>query len=166
MENNISSCFSLQFPVDISSNDGVLLEYDYDEINEIITSIRQSYSVVDLICFDEGNVALASSLRKGKKSAKNLERFRYKVVMKKWLQTRSVPTPLFLDTLSEHHEANEISTQLGMPFVVKPKKSPGSNNIHIIRNEKDFLKIKKIGSETLRCYEAEEYIDGDLYHCD
>lgn len=166
LPDRISSCFTLQFPVSISADDGVIIEYDHDEIIKIIASIRQSYSMVDFICFDEGNVELADSLRQKSKSNQNIERFRDKIEMKRWLKKRNIPTPFFIETISENQGFDEISAKVGTPFVVKPKRSAGSNNIYIIRTKNDFLEMKNAVAESLRGYEAEEYIDGDLYHCD
>lgn len=83
LPDSISSHFSLQFPVSISADDGVIIEYVNNEIVEIIASIRQSYSKVDFICFDEGNVELADTLRQNSQSNQNLERFRDKIEMKR-----------------------------------------------------------------------------------
>ncbi|KKD00463.1 ATP-grasp domain-containing protein [Photobacterium halotolerans] len=166
LPDNISSHFTLQFPVSISADDGVIIEYVYNEIVEIVASIRQSYSTVDFVCFDEGNVELADSLRQNSKSNQNLERFRDKVEMKKWLKKRNIPTPFFIETISENQRFDEISSKVGTPFVVKPKRSAGSNNIYIIRSKDDFLEVQNTAAGSLSNYEAEEYINGDLYHCD
>lgn len=166
LPDSISSHFSLQFPVSISADDGVIIEYVNNEIVEIIASIRQSYSTVDFICFDEGNVELADTLRQNSQSNQNLERFRDKIEMKRWLKKRNIPTPFFIETISGNQGFDEISSKVGTPFVVKPKRSAGSNNIYIIRSEDDFLEVSSSVAGSLNGYEAEEYIDGDLYHCD
>ena len=166
MPSRMADVFSQQLTVPVTANDGVIIEYDQQEILHLFDLITGVYVDIDVICFDEGNVELASSLRQHASDKRELERFRDKVAMKKWLSDRGVVTPRFLEVLDEQQDYRDIADMLGSPFVVKPKRSAGSNNIYIVRNEADFIRMKKQVGSTPAEYEAEEYIDGDLYHCD
>lgn len=162
----VADVFIHQFPIAITADDGVIIEYDEQEITRIIDSLKESYTNIDIICFDEGNVELADVLRQNASEQGKLERFRDKVTMKKWLSERHVATPRFLEALDDKHCFQSIADILGSPFVVKPKRSAGSNNIYIVHNEEDFAKVNEQVGAVFSEYEAEEYIDGDLYHCD
>lgn len=163
---HIAAVFSHQFPVAITANDGVIIEYDAQEIAHVVGLIQASYPEIDFICFDEGNVELAHSLRHNSFNDSELERFRDKVTMKKWLSAQHITTPRFLETLDDEQGYRAIESVLGLPFVVKPKRSAGSNNIYIVRNEGDFIEMKAQVGCAFNEYEVEEYIEGDLYHCD
>lgn len=166
LPSTISSCFSHKFTVSIEANDGVIIEYNTEEIFSIVKPIRNQYAEVDFVSFDEGCVELTDSLRQNIKNSENLERFRDKVTMKKWLKDKNVPIPLFLDTLPENSSFSEVCETVGLPFVIKPRRSAGSNNIYVIRNEKHFIQAKRSIGSLLSHYEAEQFIDAKLYHCD
>lgn len=163
---SISKIISLNFTVSIETNDGVIKKYVRDEIVEFIESIKGYYFEINFVCFDEGNVVLADSLRNNDESYASLDRFRDKVLMKSWLKDKDILIPLFIESLKKDTCYNNISDTIGIPFVIKPKESAGSNNIFIIQNENEFLDAKRTIGSMLNNYEAEEYIEGSLYHCD
>ncbi|KMV67098.1 ATP-grasp domain-containing protein [Rosenbergiella epipactidis] len=163
---SITEHFVQQFSIAIKANDGVIIEYEQKEIRGIVDSLTGSYADIDIICFDEGNIELADALRKNAAGRGNLERFRDKVTMKTCLSETAITTPRFLEVLDDKQGFRGIAEVLGSPFVVKPKRSAGSNNIYIVHNERDFVEVTDQVGTLFSEYEAEEYIDGDLYHCD
>lgn len=98
--------------------------------------------------------------------------FRNKIEMKKKLDSKNINVPNFLD-LSKFLNKNlgneklyyYIESQLGSPFVLKPKDSFGSQDVDIIYDIKQFNEI--VGkTEKIYNFEVETYISGKLYHID
>lgn len=107
LPSHIAAVFSRQFPVSITANDGVIVEYDNQEIAHVVGLIQASYPDIDFICFDEGNVELTHALRHNSFNDSELERFRDKVTMKKWLSAQHITTPRFLETLDDEQGCAE-----------------------------------------------------------
>ncbi|WP_137297654.1 hypothetical protein [Psychromonas sp. SP041] len=120
LPSTISSCFSHKYTVSIEANDGVIIEYNTEEIFSIVKPIRDQYAEVYFVSFDEGCVELTDSLRQNIRNSENLERFRDKITMKKWLKDKNVPIPLFLDALPENSSFSKVCETVGLPFVIKP----------------------------------------------
>lgn len=126
--------------------------------------------------FNEYNVLIAANLREkfdipGAHS-KLLIPFRDKVIMKKVLQKKHIRVPHFavLDMVKIHAEAsvyfNELVSLLGLPFMVKPIDGAGSLGVKKIDSEQDFLIFKNELLTTVAGYEAKEFLDGELFHCE
>ena len=60
----------------------------------------------------------------------------------------------------------ELSNQLGEIFVMKPRSHASSFGVFIIKNLAEFKFITNKVSGFSILYEAEEYIEGILFHCD
>ena len=166
LPSHIAKIFVHQFAVAVTDNDGVIIEYDQREVSNIVDSLKEKYVYMNFICFDEGGVELANYLRQNASDEGELERFRDKIIMKKCLSQGHIATPRFLDVLNDTQDYHDIARTLGARFVVKPKRSAGSNNIYIVCNEIDFIEMRSQINSVLAEFEVEEYIDGDLYHCD
>ena len=99
--------------------------------------------------------------------------YQNKVVMKNILQSHGVRVPFhtLIDISAAQKKRkkyfDELVLQLRLPFIVKPSNSAGSYGVFLIRNRDDFERWLDDPLQSGNySYEAEEYINGKLYHCD
>lgn len=153
------------------SGAGILSEINIGNVvlvmNEDIKNINPSE--ISVVCQDEANVIVAGNIRelfniKTGALAKQLDVFRDKVLMKECLILHSIRTPHFI-RIDNAFDYAEITKQVGEPFIIKPVSSAGSFGVIKITSESQYIQfIRNCGD--LVDYEAEEFIDGKLYHCD
>ncbi|TAK72177.1 MAG: ATP-grasp domain-containing protein [Gammaproteobacteria bacterium] len=96
--------------------------------------------------------------------------FTDKVVMKKHLSSFNILLPNYIDfNFNEYSKMptnyiKKISQKLSFPIIAKPIDSAGSNGVRKINNINELAQwatsIEKNG------FELDEYITGELYHCD
>jgi hypothetical protein len=126
--------------------------------------------------FNEYNVLLSARLREkfGLQGAtvSALEQFRNKLKMKELLNKNGIRIPKFvslnLKKLGEDKIGyfDELALILGLPFIVKPIDGAGSLGVHKIHSLEDFWTINNGLLNSVAGYEAEEFLDGTLFHYD
>jgi biotin carboxylase len=98
------------------------------------------------------------------------ELFRDKVKMKNSFKNININLPTFieigwLDNSQPLQSYEKLKHLLGNKFVLKPKLDFGAHGVKIINNYNDFLlSVDEI--KNFQDYEAETFINGDLYHVD
>lgn len=158
-------------PVPVSRRDDVLSVYDADAVVEAIRTIRAAGDWVAIVCFDEGNTVTAAYARErlglAGATPAALRLFRDKVAMKRALEHSGIRTPAYTP-LAPHgpEDYPALARTLGVPFVIKPIESAGSNGVHVIDGAADYrAALAQIGPQR-DAFEAETFIRGALYHCD
>lgn len=128
-----------------------------------------------IICLDETLLLLVAALREkydipGAKYHELLA-FRNKVMMKKKLQISGINVPRFV-SLEEYSAEKDpiklyeaIKQTTSVPFIVKPVAGASSLGTCKIENKEQFIEWHST-NDNLNSYEAEEYIDGIMYHVD
>jgi biotin carboxylase len=156
-----------------------LCHLNFDEIESVI---REELSCVDssdslrIFPFNEYNVLPAAYIREKFNipgaCSDLVNPFRDKFLMKNILKNNGIRVPRFvcldLRRLSSHHDVvfNEITMNLGVPFIVKPVDGAGGLGVRMISNLGDFEGFKNELLSSVAGYEAEEFLDGELFHCD
>ena len=152
--------------------DGVEM-FDQNDALSIVGKVLNDFKNVQLYCDDEKYLIIAALIREkfsldGPKLHQTLC-FRNKVMMKELVQSKEIAVPKFLSfDVSQFEEDsisyfNKIQNELGLPFVVKPIDLAGSYGVSIVDNYNCFSQLK---TNVQFSYEAEEFIDGILYHYD
>ena len=154
-------------------------DLSFHEIKGEILSFVKTHNLLSnetrLICLSEDNLLLAAELReyfsiKGMKY-KQSELFRDKVKMKHVLQNANILTPRYID-LEIHKDKNVeevfmiLKESIGSKFVIKPKSEFGGLGVRVIKDYTEFQKTLGEIKNDLSLYEAETFIEGDLYHID
>lgn len=143
-------------------------------IDEVIVMMKADISKINptdmsIICQDEANVLIAGALRdyfniKVGPGFAELEVFRNKVLMKERLLTKHIRVPKFL-SLDKIYDYSEIVNLIGQPFIIKPIAAAGSLGVTKIVSQDNYLSYVTNNPHHLD-YEAEEFIQGKLFHCD
>ncbi|CAM3944723.1 ATP-grasp domain-containing protein [Xenorhabdus thuongxuanensis] len=142
--------------------------YEYEsELFKFIENSGFDFNEIRVFCATESFMDLAAIVRDkysifGIKSELSTL-FRNKLKMKSKL-TNVVRVPTF--GKYKHQTFEMISSEVGLPFVLKPVDSAGSEGVYIINTNIDFINSVNCISESLHEYEYEEFIDGTLYHVD
>jgi len=133
-------------------------------------------SKIRIFPFNEYNILLAAQLREKFEipgaSSDLLKPFRDKVVMKNILNGNNIRTPKFISLDMKNIKINtedyfkNLSECLGLPFILKPIDGAGSLGVKKICSLHDFIMYKNELLPMVSGYEAEEFLDGELYHCD
>ena len=172
--------FNEIIPVSIApDNVGPLIKFDYEILKKKTKELITRFECSDdfwLICVDEVNMSLSARLRDelnlpGVKEKEALL-FQNKVLMKDCLRNSKILIPKY--QLFDIDEAksnlnlyfNKLKNNLGNKFVLKPSSYTGSFGVQIVKDVGDFRSFCSSKCFELHEYEAESYIDGDLYHCD
>ena len=145
---------------------------DIDAARAAIRAILKETKLEDLSIhsYDEQNVLLASQLRsqfgiKGPKYEEILP-FRDKCMMKDRLVEKQVRVPKFGRYKPEIFARDaagyfrQLSTEVGLPFILKPIDSAGGDGVYKISSWSDF---KALPRDFGRAYEFEEFIKGTMY---
>lgn len=157
----------------------VVKEINFETCSEIIkdrTGLKDLNGKASIVCTDEPLLITAARLReyfniKGARPCQYVP-FLKKSTMKQILSAKNVKVPKFMDfdgintakALPEYHD--HINSILGSPYVVKPLASGGSTHVAKIGDHKELgtWYAKHFAAETE--YEVNEYVPGDMYHCD
>jgi hypothetical protein len=98
--------------------------------------------------------------------------FKDKVSMKSFMSENGIPTPKFVNLggLIEIKQVKfeSLAKTLGKPFIIKPLSEAGSYEVNLIKTETDLLDLQHRLEKT-SCeinFQAESYLDGELFHCD
>ena len=147
----------------------------YEPVNMILKYIinKKDNKDIYIACSDEFNVLLAAKLRDEYKLYGNsfslVNRYRNKVIQKQTLIQNNIAVPKFRELISSNIRNKlliykNLASELNIPFILKPQSEAASIGINIINSFSDFEKYLLDNS-----YEyliTEEFIDGQLYHCD
>ncbi|CAN5285238.1 hypothetical protein BH10PSE19_BH10PSE19_14770 [soil metagenome] len=131
---------------------------------------------VNIVSNDEFNIVLVGKLRDrygipGAGEAQ-IDLYRNKDLMKQQLAKQAIRIPkhqLLDNTLSSSQLRDyyqDLTMTLGKSFVMKPVSGAGSVGTVIIHREDEFLTLYPTLLESAMEYEVEEYITGELFHCD
>lgn len=145
---------------------------DFDAAHAVIRGLLENTPSADLSIhsYDEQNVLLAAQLRselgiRGPKYEDILP-FRDKCLMKEKLVSKHVRVPKFgryQSALRERDSAayfHQIASEVGLPFILKPVDSAGSDGVHKISSLGDW---QTLNHDFQRGYEYEEFITGTMY---
>lgn len=166
---SVLNCFESYFFVD---------DLDEKTIKNIIQAVKERLKLNNdfkIICLDETLLLSIAKLREiynivGAKY-NDLLPFRDKLLMKEKLKNSNVNVPKFikLDKNSECENFDQLYESIvkltSSPFIIKPVDGASSINTIKIENKNQFLKLN-LKNGDLYEYEAEQYIDGTLYHVD
>lgn len=178
MNENHKIFFDKIYVVDdnIQKNDLCLLNFhDLHKIIKDELTLISSPKCTKLIAFNEYTVLLTAKLRdafgiEGPSLSESLP-FRDKVIMKRAVENK-VRVPLNLIFCKELYEKavknyyEILKNKLGLPFIIKPIDAASSIGVKLIENIESFETFNQMFQYYDGTYEAEEYIEGDLYHCD
>lgn len=151
--------------------------YPHYETNDLVeydtARIIESSDCRGIIALSEVDMLRAAQLRtrynvRGLK-LDTARRFRDKVLMKEHLRTAGFRVPSFLP-VDSGLDVMAAAEEFGYPFVVKPRLGGGSIGAQVIRDEAALRQLLDTGLRpnfyTPAHLEAEEFVQGDLYHID
>lgn len=139
---------------------------DVEAVKQAVRQIHLSAPVDLIIALNEEDLLVAAQLRDelnipGDRQ-KDVERFRNKIVMKQILKQKEIPVPEFAPA----ERVEDIVQRYGFPVVLKPVDGASSRGVKISTNRSQLERdLAEIGKQ-LSGYEAEQYIDGNIYHLD
>lgn len=152
---------------------------EFGLIKSVLEKYFKNYNLVSIdtriICLSEDNLLVAGMLRDffniPGMTYHQSNLFRDKVRMKEALMHSNILLPKYIDLLNiaDHSTQkffNELTKRLGRKFVIKPKAEFGGNGVHIISSYSDFIYAINLIKEDISLYEAETFINGELYHID
>lgn len=158
---------------------GPLIRFDYDALKSAIESVMKQYACDNnfwLMCVDEVNMCLTARLREEFNLPGITENeallFQNKVVMKHRLSNTNIPIPRYETFYADEAKSNSdayyqaLTARLGKKFVLKPASYTGSFGVAIIADFDHFQAFVNSNIAESHEYEAETFIEGDLYHCD
>lgn len=161
-----------------NENNGPLIKFDYQDTKNILLKELEytDKSNLHLICIDEVNLILAGQLREeldlpGQRYDQAVK-FQDKILMKKELINTDILLPKFTKFNPEIADKNpasyfqELQKNLGEKFILKPTRYTGSYGIALIKSFEDFKKLIDSKNHHKYEYEADQFIEGELYHCD
>jgi len=148
------------------------VKLDIEECLQELKNIVLTRSDFKVFCNQEANLEVAESIRKHFNLYDHMngrvECFRDKLLMKEILREKGLRTPIFFDLSSARTILNydDLSQKFGGDFVIKPSASVGSRGVYKIFAQEDFTSFIKDTLNDDCHFEAEEFIDGDLYEYD
>jgi biotin carboxylase len=161
------------------NNTSSLWNLNLDEVDEAVKiELNQvgNSNTIRIFPFNEYNVLIAANIRDkyGIPGAnyKSLNPFRDKFIMKSILAENNIRIPRFvsldLKMMIKYFKKyfDEITAYLGIPFIVKPVDGAGGLGVKKISSQDDFAIFQEELLTTVSGYEAEEFLDGELFHCD
>ena len=90
--------------------------------------------------------------------------FRDKAVMKRHFRAHGLRTPEFME-IERPTDALPMLKRHGR-IVLKPLREMGSSGVYLVDSPGQLVLLGQDGLDDYGAYEAEEFIDGDLYHVD
>lgn len=133
-------------------------------------------STIHIICNDDISMLLAAHLRKKFKLpgmlAHEILPFCDKLICKDILSKNKVRLPQYaaLDVnklqIDTKRYFQELQQHFSLPFILKPKNAAASKGVKKICSFEEFKQFKSENDVDFASYEVEEYIQGEMYHCD
>ena len=143
--------------------------YSESNLEKIIATETKHNDIANirLVCADETSLLAVAKMRVKYSipgsTYSDLLPYRDKVLMKKELQKSDIKVPGFVKVTATT-DFDGICETANLPFIIKPVSGASSLATNLINSKKDFDDfIAKYPNEE---FEAEEYINGDLYHAD
>lgn len=131
---------------------------------------------VCIVSCDEFVVALGAELREHYgllgDYLGSIKAFSDKIIMKEKLKDSNVRIPRYTRFDADGYlkdpqgYANALSDYLKLPIFCKPIQSAGSKDTRILYTQEDVMKWCEAHKESVIPYECDEFIFGELYHCD
>lgn len=139
---------------------------DETKVLETAQMLHQAHQFEAVATLDESNVGLAANLREllnieGLQSAQG-QLFRDKVAMKLCLEGSPVKYPQFA-CCSEESLVKEMLQKFNK-LVIKPKDGFGSKEVEFVSSQQELATWLEKNQANLSQFEAEEFIEGQLYH--
>lgn len=136
-------------------------------VTEQLTNMINSYSAVRVVCTEEKYFLLAAQLREVYGSMgldfKTSKFFRDKLYMKSKVSDMGFRVPKHCSIYSGLSYADIEKHLRCTEFIIKPISGHGARNTYHIASKRQFNDLDISNPHE---YEAEEYIDGELYHID
>ncbi len=174
-------CFDHLYTATILSDDpyqALLRPLSYDAVKKIFVEhlLPQRFpNDMRIICNNEVNVGLAARIRDdflipGVK-IQQINAYRDKTLMKEILLKDGIKVPTFVKLPNSLNKTSlivfdNLTRILGLPFIIKPIDSMGTIGVALIHNFEDYLFFFEKIYSPLFSYEAEQFIEGELFHCD
>jgi hypothetical protein len=141
--------------------------YQEPEARAVCEWLIEEYGVRHIVALHEKSILLAAQLRAryglpGLQPAQALL-FRDKVVMKSAVAAAGIPVPAYRPLRSADDLAELDWTRA---YVIKPRLGVGSDQIHIVDRVAQARTVWSTLDTDPDRYEIEEFIAGDMYHCD
>lgn len=138
------------------------------EIFEALGQRMDTNEIDAVFCNQEANLVTARELRQMLNLVEpldcDIQLFRHKLSMKAIVAGHGLRIPHFADELGTCHST--LAEKLDTPYIIKPCASVGSRGVFKIYQQADFDQFLAETAEDDCLYQAEEFIDGTLYHCD
>lgn len=139
---------------------------DQAQLLELAKQLHQRHQFVGVETLDESNVGLAADIRALLQlpgiQPEQASWFRHKVLMKQQLMAAGIRVPHFV-SCSETETVRKLLGHYGK-LVIKPVDGFGSKQVVFIETSAQWQQWLNSHTEELEHYEAEEYIQGRLYH--
>lgn len=159
-------------------------DFSYDKIEPIVAMILHRYhqegdkaNIANLSEFDMMKMAKLRDRFKRRYKIEGpgqdiIANFRDKLKMKAILESQGVRLPKYRKFDQDAFKSNpskfieSIENYIEYPMFVKPTDSGGSIGTAFIKNREALTSWCEKAAEENQPYEIDEFIDGDLYHCD
>lgn len=141
------------------------LSFDY--ITDQLKEVANNYQHICFVCTEEKYFMLAAQLREYFNSTGiNFETskfFRDKIYMKSQVKKMGFRVPNYCFLTSDICYDDVTSYLQTNCFIIKPIDGHGARDTYLVTTESEF---KQLSLANIDAYEAEEYVDGHLYHID
>ncbi|AOT70573.1 ATP-grasp domain-containing protein [Geosporobacter ferrireducens] len=147
----------------------ISLDLNNDErVIEIAKELHNKYKLDKVLALSERNLLTAGLIREycniSGMTYNDIYPFRDKCTMKSILKKANIKVPDYVEIKQVEDIVDFISKY--NKVIIKPRQGMGSENTFVIESMEDLQTILPIISEDIMSYEIEEFIEGELYHCD
>ena len=150
----------------------VVPDFAYETLLPHVRRIAETHGpLAGIVGVSEFDLVTAARLREklgvpGWRSA-YVNRFRDKTVMKSWIRRAGVRAPGYLE-LTARTGAEQIVRRLPLPLILKPRDGAASRGVVLVRTEQELAAaLRELAVEIAADgYEAEEYVEGPIFHVD
>ncbi|MEO9385044.1 ATP-grasp domain-containing protein [Chromobacterium phragmitis] len=145
---------------------------DLEQAIGVLAPLVSGDAAVKIFCNQEANMEVADRLRERfglhDHLAGKVEHFRDKLAMKHIIQSAGLRAPVYAELMPDigAEAYADLRQALRGKFIVKPRASVGSRGVYKIDKPADFERFLSEAAGDDCEYEAEEFIDGDLYEFD
>lgn len=168
------SAIHLCTPEDASNPlSGITHESALAAVREELATAGDEVHVLSFFEFNlELSARLADELGLRTFQVPDYQRFRDKTIMKDIVASAGLRVPRYTHLDAEYIARDPalafdaLQSLIGLPFICKPIDAAGSVGVHRIDSREDFATFAHSGDLLRSDYEAEEFIDGTLFHCD
>ncbi len=157
---------------DVYDDNAKTYKLDVQQCINVLSLHINEFSESKVFCNQESNLEVAEKIRATFSIYDHMNAcvdiYRDKLIMKKAILSSKLRAPRFtgLNKSVKAENYTDLKTLLGEKFIVKPLSSVGSRGVYKISSEHDFINFINETIDDACLYEAEEFIDGDLYEFD